>query len=132
MRTRGTTTGRTPTPNSNDSDDSDDSDDTYGADRAAGARRCARRQRPSHCHAAHRQVDGKHTDQDYRIEARVTDAANREVAGHSTVLATYGSFRVSAEPTNYVVKAGDPVRVKVTAQDYDNKPVQTAVHIAVP
>ena len=47
-------------------------------------------------------VDGKHEDQDYRIEARVTDAANREVSGHSTVLATYGSFRVSVEPTSYV------------------------------
>ena len=31
-------------------------------------------------------VDDKHEDQDYRIEARVTDAANREVAGHTTVL----------------------------------------------
>jgi alpha-2-macroglobulin len=50
-------------------------------------------------------VDGKHNDQDYRIEARVTDAANREVSGHSTVLATYGSFRVSVEPTSYVVQA---------------------------
>ena len=55
----------------------------------------------------------------------MTDAANREVAGHSTVLATYGSFRVSVEPTSYVVQAGQPVRVKVTAQDYDGKPVQT-------
>ena len=75
-------------------------------------------------------IDPKHQDQDYRIEARVTDAANREVAGHSTVLATYGSFRVSVEPTSYVYKSGDPVRVKVTAQDYDNKPIPTAVHIA--
>jgi hypothetical protein len=76
------------------------------------------------------QIDGKHTDQDYRIEARVTDPANREVAGHSTVLATYGSFRVSVEPTSYVLQAGQPARIKVTAQDYDNKPVQTPVHIA--
>ena len=75
-------------------------------------------------------VDGKHSDQDYRIEARVTDAANREVSGHSTVLATYGSFRVSVEPTSYVVENGKPARVKVTAQDYDAKPVQTQVHIA--
>jgi uncharacterized protein YfaS (alpha-2-macroglobulin family) len=75
-------------------------------------------------------VDPKHEDQDYRIEARVTDAANREVAGHSTVLATYGSFRVSAEPVSYIFKPGDPVRVKVTAQDYDGKPIQTAIHIA--
>ena len=75
-------------------------------------------------------VDDKHNDQDYRIEARVTDAANREVSGHSTVLATYGSFRVSVEPTSYVVENGKPARVKVTAQDYDAKPVQTQVHIA--
>ncbi|HUB51294.1 MAG TPA: MG2 domain-containing protein [Terracidiphilus sp.] len=74
-------------------------------------------------------VDDKHNDQDYRIEARVTDAANREVSGHATVLATYGSFRVSVAPTSYLLEAGKPARVKVTAQDYDSKPVQTAVHI---
>jgi alpha-2-macroglobulin len=74
-------------------------------------------------------IDSKHTDQDYRIEARVTDAANREVAGHSTVLATYGSFRVSVEPVSYVFEGGKPVSVKVTAQDYDSKPVQTSVHV---
>jgi uncharacterized protein YfaS (alpha-2-macroglobulin family) len=74
-------------------------------------------------------VDDKHEDQDYRIEARVTDAANREVAGHTSVLATYGSFRVSVEPTSYVFQAGQPARVKVTAQDYDGKPVQTQVHV---
>jgi alpha-2-macroglobulin len=74
-------------------------------------------------------IDAKHTDQDYRIEARVTDSANREVAGHSTVLATYGSFRVSVEPVSYVFEGGKPVSVKVTAQDYDSKPEQTAVHI---
>jgi uncharacterized protein YfaS (alpha-2-macroglobulin family) len=76
-------------------------------------------------------IDPKHQDQDYRIEARVTDAGERQVAGHSTVLATYGSFRISAEPISYVFNTGDPVKVKVTAQDYDNKPIQTPVHIAV-
>jgi len=76
-------------------------------------------------------IDAKHQDQDYRIEARVTDVGEREVAGHSTVLATYGSFRISAEPTSYVFKTGDPVKIKVTAQDYDGKPIQTPVHIAV-
>jgi len=76
-------------------------------------------------------IDGKHNDQDYRIEARVTDAANREVAGHSTVLATYGSFRVSVEPTSYVFSPGQTAKVKVTAQDYDSKPVRTPVQIEV-
>jgi uncharacterized protein YfaS (alpha-2-macroglobulin family) len=74
---------------------------------------------------------GSNRDQDYRIEARVTDAANREVAGHSTILANYGSFRVSAKPTSYVFETGQTPKVKVTAQDYDGKPVQTQVHIAV-
>jgi alpha-2-macroglobulin len=76
-------------------------------------------------------IDPKHQDQDYRIEARVTDAGEREVSGHSTVLATYGSFRISAEPISYVLKTGDPVKVKITAQDYDGKPIQTPVHVAV-
>jgi hypothetical protein len=76
-------------------------------------------------------VEGKPRDMDYRIEARVTDAADREVAGHATVLATYGSFHIDAQPTSYVYKSGDPVRVKVQAQDYDSKPIQTAVHAAV-
>jgi len=75
-------------------------------------------------------VDPSHNDQDYRIEARVTDAADREVSGHGTTLATYGSFRVSAEPTSYVYQGGQPVKVKVHAQDYDSKPVQTQVHVA--
>jgi hypothetical protein len=75
--------------------------------------------------------DGKHRDQDYRIEARVTDAGNREVSGHSTVLATYGSFRVNVEPVSYVLEQGQPVKVKVTAEDYDSKPVRTAVHLDV-
>jgi hypothetical protein len=75
--------------------------------------------------------DPKHRDQDYRIEARVTDAGNREVSGHSTVLATYGSFRVNVEPVSYVLEQGQPVKVKVTAEDYDEKPVQTAVHLDV-
>ena len=75
-------------------------------------------------------IDAKHTDRDYRIEARVTDTANREVAGHSTVLATFGTFRVSVEPTSYVFSPGQTPKVKVTAQDYDGKPVQTPVHLA--
>ena len=86
----------------NDPDNSDDADDAYGQ---------TEQQEHQGILDANGQltvtlptrIDPKHTDQDYRIEARVTDAANREVSGHSTVLATYGSFRVSVEPTNYVV-----------------------------
>jgi uncharacterized protein YfaS (alpha-2-macroglobulin family) len=76
-------------------------------------------------------IDNKHSDQDYRIEARVTDAGEREVAGHATVLATYASYRLSIEPTSYVFSPGQTPKVKVTAQDYDGKPVRTAVHLEV-
>jgi hypothetical protein len=76
-------------------------------------------------------IDPKHNDQDYRIEARVMDAANREVTGHATVLATYGSFRLSVEPVSYVFSPGQTPKVKVTAQDYDGKPVKIAVHLDV-
>jgi uncharacterized protein YfaS (alpha-2-macroglobulin family) len=111
-----------------ESDESDESDDTWGQ---------TEQQEHQGVLDANGQLtvtvptvtDSKHMDQDYRIEARVTDAADREVAGHATVLATYGSFRVSVEPTNYVIQAGQPAHIKVTAQDYDSKPVQTQVHV---
>ena len=41
-------------------------------------------------------VDSKKQDLTYRIEARVTDAGNREIAGHGFALATYGSFFLTA------------------------------------
>ncbi len=43
-------------------------------------------------------VDSKKQDLVYRIEARVTDAGNREIAGHGFALATYGSFFLTADP----------------------------------
>ena len=63
----------------------------------------------------------------YRIEARVTDAGNREIAGHGFALATYGSFFLTAEPNSYVYSKGSTATITVTAQDYDKKPVQTLV-----
>jgi len=47
------------------------------------------------------------------------------------VLATYGNFRIQVEPTSYIFQPGQTPKVKVTALDYDNKPVQTQVHLAV-
>ncbi|MGA7317041.1 MAG: alpha-2-macroglobulin family protein [Silvibacterium sp.] len=71
----------------------------------------------------------RHDDQDYTIEAGVTDAANREITGRGRFLATYGSFRIHVEPASYAVRAGDPATLRITAVDYDNKPVQTRVHL---
>ena len=74
-------------------------------------------------------VDSKKQDLVYRIEARVTDAGNREIAGHGFALATYGSFFLTAEPNSYVYSKGSTATITVTAQDYDKKPVQTAFRV---
>jgi|HubBroStandDraft_6_1064221.scaffolds.fasta_scaffold00933_13 uncharacterized protein YfaS (alpha-2-macroglobulin family) len=65
-------------------------------------------------------------DLTYRIEARVTDEGNREIAGHGFALATYGSFYLTAQPNSYVHNKGGAAVVNVSAQDYDKKPVATA------
>jgi uncharacterized protein YfaS (alpha-2-macroglobulin family) len=74
-------------------------------------------------------VDSKKQDLVYRVEARVTDAGNREIAGHGFALATYGSFFLTAEPNSYVYAKGNTATVTVTAQDYDKKPVQTSFRV---
>jgi hypothetical protein len=68
-------------------------------------------------------------DQDYTVEAGVTDQANREITGRGHFLATVGSFRIHVEPSSYSVRAGESAKVDVTAVDYDDKPVKTQVHL---
>jgi uncharacterized protein YfaS (alpha-2-macroglobulin family) len=74
-------------------------------------------------------VDSKKRDLTYRIEARVIDAGNREIAGHGFALATYGSFFLAAAPDSYVYTKGSTATVTITAQDYDKKPVPTTFHV---
>jgi len=74
-------------------------------------------------------VDEHHRDVRYRIEARVTDAANREIAGHNSVIATYGSFAVGISGESYVYQVGDTIRATAVAKDYDGNPVQAAVRV---
>lgn len=71
----------------------------------------------------------RHTDQDYIVEAGVTDEANREITGRGHFLATYGSYRIHVEPDSYSVRSGSSVHFTVTAVDYDGKPVQTRIHL---
>ncbi len=75
------------------------------------------------------QVDKHHYDMIYRIEARVTDAANREIAGANGVVATHGSFLVNIEPNQYVYEPGQTAAFNVEARDYDGHPIETAVHV---
>jgi alpha-2-macroglobulin len=74
-------------------------------------------------------VDSKKQALTYRIEARVTDAGNREIAGHGFALATYGSFFLTTDLDSYVYTKGSTATITITAQDYDKKPVPTMFHV---
>ena len=63
-------------------------------------------------------VDENGRDFSARIEAQVSDAANREVSGRTVVHATYGTFFLSAEAGNSIHRAGEQVQVSVRASDY--------------
>ena len=70
-----------------------------------------------------------HQDYLYRIEVGVTDKAGREISGSGFITATYGTFNVFAQPESYVVTPGKATTIKVSARDYDNKPIATNVHL---
>jgi uncharacterized protein YfaS (alpha-2-macroglobulin family) len=65
----------------------------------------------------------------YRIEARVTDDARREISGTGAVIVTYGSFVLNASPESYVVERGARAGIKIEARDYDNRSVATPVRV---
>ncbi|MBC7926722.1 MAG: alpha-2-macroglobulin [Bryobacteraceae bacterium] len=59
----------------------------------------------------------------YRIEARVTDEANREVSGTGWITATRARFYVRVDPDRYVYDSGQQANLKVETKDYDGKAV---------
>jgi uncharacterized protein YfaS (alpha-2-macroglobulin family) len=61
-------------------------------------------------------------DMRYRIEARVTDEAGREISGSGSIVATVGSYFVEAVSDKYVYEPGDRARFILQARDYDGKP----------
>ena len=63
-------------------------------------------------------VDENGRDFSARIEAQVTDAANREVSGRTIVHATYGTFFLSAEAGDTIHRGGEQVQVSIRALDY--------------
>ena len=67
-------------------------------------------------------------DYRYRIEARVTDESRREIAGHNSVIATYGSFQMAVEADKYMYQEGETIKLTAMARDYDGNPVRTSFH----
>lgn len=68
-------------------------------------------------------------DYRYRIEARVTDQAGREISGTGWLIATYGSFLVNVEPQSYVLQPFATSAFKVEARDYDSHPIAASVRV---
>jgi uncharacterized protein YfaS (alpha-2-macroglobulin family) len=65
-------------------------------------------------------LDENEQAKDYsaRIDAQVTDASSRMVAGNTIVHATYGAFLISTQLTGSVYRAGSPVQASIRAVDY--------------
>ncbi|HOG28560.1 MAG TPA: MG2 domain-containing protein [Vicinamibacterales bacterium] len=77
-------------------------------------------------------VDDDGRDYTARIEARVTDASNREVAGHAFVHATWGRFLVVSDVDRYVQKPGSTAQVSIRAVDYEGVlQAGVALHLAL-
>jgi hypothetical protein len=66
-------------------------------------------------------VSDRKFDYRYRIEAHVTDDANRDIIGRGGLLATYGSFALNVSPDRYFYTAGSTAIFTVEARDYDNQ-----------
>jgi uncharacterized protein YfaS (alpha-2-macroglobulin family) len=68
------------------------------------------------------EVDAHGRDYTSRIEARVVDASDREVAGAASVNATYGRFLVVVQTNRYVFSPGEMATVGLRAVDYMGNP----------
>ena len=62
----------------------------------------------------------------YRIEARVTDQANREISGAGFALATVGSYYIHISPQQYVYQPGEQAQFNVETRDYEGNAVPRA------
>ncbi len=74
-------------------------------------------------------VSEKKWDMRYRVEARVTDAANREISGSAGVVATHGSFLVHIEPVQYVYGQGEKAVFQIETRNYEGSPVEAQVKV---
>jgi uncharacterized protein YfaS (alpha-2-macroglobulin family) len=76
------------------------------------------------------EVDEEKRAYQYRVEAHVTDASNREISGGRAVLVTYSTIVVLVDTDRYVYRPGDPADITIRTVDYDMQPVSTTVQLA--
>ncbi len=68
--------------------------------------------------------DAWDSDQQFTVEATVTDVSNREATGNGSVVATRGDFAIEVQSDRYVVEPGASVGVSIRAVDYDKHPMK--------
>lgn len=66
--------------------------------------------------------DGQTEDLSIRVEARVTDASGREVAGRTTLVATQGPVVVATRADRWVFAPGAPATFLARVTDYEGRP----------
>jgi uncharacterized protein YfaS (alpha-2-macroglobulin family) len=74
---------------------------------------------------------GNGQDLEYTIEARVTDASRREIAGLGRVRVARLAYGVQARAEHNLYRPGDKVEFAFEAQDANGEPVEVEGHVAV-
>jgi uncharacterized protein YfaS (alpha-2-macroglobulin family) len=70
-------------------------------------------------------------DRRYVVEVESQDQSRRLVKGKASFLVTRGLFNLKSEIATYLVQTGQPVRVAISARDYDGKPIVAATRVSL-
>lgn len=70
-------------------------------------------------------------DERITIQAKVRDAANREVTGSGRFVATYGDHHVSLRKSKWLYRPGEEVEFTVQTRRYDGRPVAASVNVTL-
>lgn len=71
-------------------------------------------------------------DSSYRVEVLVTDQSLRTIQTSASVLVPEGLFRLSAWTDEYIFRPGEPVKIRIQAQDHEEHPranIAVDVHV---
>jgi len=77
------------------------------------------------------EVDKQRENHTYRVEARVTDAGDREVAGAHYTQVLYSDVGVFGHTDRYIYSPGDNVEVTFRALDQQGRPLQGPMQVAL-
>ena len=67
---------------------------------------------------------GQQQDQEYTVEARVTDSSRREIIASDTVRVTRQRYFVHQNPEHYLYRPQDTVKINIKTLDANNQPIQ--------